>query len=87
MIEKLRRNMTHSIVKFSYTKKNGELREALGTLNSNIIEEYGGELPKGTGETPTDTFPYWDVNSGAWRCFKKDNLISAELDPMQNMFD
>lgn len=78
MIEKLKNNLANSIAKFTYKKKNGEIREAMGTLNNDIILEHGGELPKGTGEKPSDTLPYWDVNSGAWRCFKLENLVSIE---------
>ena len=80
MLEELRHNMTHSIVRFGYIKKNGETRDAMGTLCERIITERGGEMPKGTGETPSETFPYWDVNSEGWRCFKVDKLRYAYND-------
>ena len=44
--ETLRECMQHSVVRFSYKKTNGEVRDALGTLNPTTIEEHGGNLPK-----------------------------------------
>ena len=79
-LEHLRECMKNSIVRFSYEKKDGEIRDALGTLNPSIIEEHGGSLPKGTGVTHADVFPYWDVNSKGWRGFKIENYRWAELD-------
>ena len=81
-LEQLRECMQHSVVRFSYKKTNGEVRDALGTLNVKEIEDRGGNLPKGTGETPTDTFPYWDVNSGGWRSFRKENFVWADIDAL-----
>lgn len=88
-LQKLKECMHHSIVKFSYKKTNGEIRDAMGTLCQKIIEERGGNLPKGTGEAPIDTFPYWDVNSEGWRSFKVSNFIWADADAVMinNLFD
>jgi hypothetical protein len=86
MVEELRHNMTHSIVKFKYEKNNGIIREALGTLNPRIIEENDGELPKGTGEPKEGVLPYWDIESKGWRCFKHDNLICIEIYEPEELF-
>lgn len=88
-LEKLRECMTYSIVRFSYKKTNGEVRDAMGTLNSKLIEERGGSLPNGTGKAPTDTFPYWDVNSEGWRSFRRENFVWADIDAveMNGLFD
>lgn len=80
MIELLKQQLASKIVSFTYTKKDGEIRNAEGTTNGDIILEYGGELPKGTGASNTDTIPYWDINSKGWRCFKVDNFISINED-------
>ena len=58
-------------------KKNGELREALGTLNSEI---YGKENePNGTGKfVPENQVRYYDLNSQGWRSFIAENLIDFE---------
>ena len=61
-------------VEFKYTKKNGEERTALGTLNIDVM---GSEnAPKGTNYEITDSnIRYYDLNSEGWRSFIVDNLI------------
>jgi len=61
-------------VKFSYTKKDGTVREALGTLDNKI---YGEENePKGTGYTvPEYNIRYFDLEKEGWRSFNADNLL------------
>lgn len=61
-------------VEFKYTKKNGEERTALGTLNIDVM---GSEnAPKGTGYEISDSnIRYYDLNSEGWRSFIVDNLI------------
>lgn len=83
LLNELRHNMKHSIVTFSYRKKDGTTREAKGTLCESIIMDRGGEMPKGTGETPSETFPYWDVECEGWRCFKEAYLIDANIDEVR----
>lgn len=61
-------------VEFKYTKKNGEERTAVGTLNIIIMGE--ANKPKGTGYEVTDTnIRYYDLNSEGWRSFIPENLI------------
>ena len=61
-------------VEFKYTKKNGEERKAIGTLNVQVMGEENS--PKGTGYEITDTnIRYYDLNSEGWRSFVVDNLI------------
>lgn len=83
ILDELRHNMSHSVVKFSYKKKDGTIRSARGTLCERIILERGGEMPKGTGETPDNVFPYWDIDAEAWRCFKKVHFIEANIDEVK----
>ena len=77
MAFELKAKMRNGKVKFKYTKKNGEIRDALGTLNSDI---YGKENePTGNGySVPEDQIRYYDLNSKGWRSFIIDNLISYE---------
>lgn len=67
-----------SVVKFKYSKKDGSIREAVGTLSEDIITGSGGSMPKGTGETPVNTVPYWDLDKNGWRCCIIDNIIEFE---------
>lgn len=73
------KNALHKgIVEFKYTKKNGEIREAKGTLNTEIMGEEN--TPKGTGYEITDSnIRYYDLNSEGWRSFIVDNLIEWKI--------
>jgi len=58
-------------VEFSYQKKDGSIRQAVGTLVQGIIPEVEGKrIPSQSVQT------YWDLEANAWRCFSKLNLIS-----------
>ena len=73
-IKSFKRALHEGKVEFKYTKKNGEERSAIGTLNINIMGEEN--TPKGTGyETSDTTIRYYDLNSEGWRSFVVDNLI------------
>lgn len=62
------------VVNFKYKKKNGEIRDAKGTLNAEIMGEEN--TPKGTGYDIVDTnIRYYDLNSEGWRSFIAENLI------------
>lgn len=62
------------VVNFKYKKKNGEIRDAKGTLNVEIMGEEN--TPKGTGYDIVDTnIRYYDLNSEGWRSFITENLI------------
>ena len=66
-------------VKFKYRKKNGEEREALGTLNEDIMGKEN--MTKGEGkEYPENQIRYYDLVSNGWRSFLSENLISWEYE-------
>ena len=69
------KNALHKgVVNFKYKKKNGEIRDAKGTLNVEIMGEEN--TPKGTGYDIVDTnIRYYDLNSEGWRSFIVENLI------------
>ena len=77
-INEFKKALHNGKVEFKYTKKNGEERTAIGTLN---IEIMGSEnAPKGTGYEITDTnIRYYDLNSNGWRSFIIDNLIEWKV--------
>ncbi|WP_406683332.1 SH3 beta-barrel fold-containing protein [Seonamhaeicola sp. MEBiC1930] len=58
-------------VHFTYEKKDGSLRRALGTLRD--VKQF----VKGTGKTNNKVFHYWDLQASAFRSFKVENLISV----------
>lgn len=61
-------------VKFSYKKKNGEVRTATGTLNVNVMGEENA--PSGKLDSYNeDTIRYYDLNSNGWRSFLVENFI------------
>jgi len=77
MVFELKAKMQKGEVKFKYTKKNGEIRDALGTLNVDVIGKENA--PSGTGkQVPENQIRYYDLNSKGWRSFIADNLISFE---------
>ena len=76
--ENLRERMKNGIVVFSYWKKNGEIREAIGTLCPLLIPEE--DKPKCENEEMRkcenfSSFTYYDINKKAWRSFAVTHFI------------
>lgn len=70
-ISKLRKAMHGGIVKFIYTKLDGTVRTAWGTLAENLMGE-----TKGSGRKPNETLvTYWDTEKEAFRSFKAANYV------------
>ena len=69
------KSLLHSgIVEFKYTKKNGDVRDARGTLSIDVMGKENE--PKGGGkEYPENVIRYYDLNSKGWRSFLIENLI------------
>ena len=66
--------LRNGVVEFKYTKKNGEIRTAKGTLNIDVMG--ADNAPKGTGyDIVDDNIRYYDLNSEGWRSFIPENLI------------
>jgi len=73
-IQDFKNALHEGIVEFQYEKKNGEIRDAKGTLNIEIMGE--SNIPKGTGYEISDSnIRYYDLNSEGWRSFIFENLI------------
>ena len=70
-LETLRKNLQGSTpVSFSYFKKDGQLRNARGTLNESLIPEH--LRPKDSSTNYANSFRYYDLEKGAWRSLHKD---------------
>ncbi len=69
-LAKLKFSMLKGVVEFAYTKVDGTLRNAVGTLSQPFVDyEFKGKA------SSTGVFSYFDVDQGAFRCFKIENLI------------
>ena len=75
LIEEAKRQMRNGVCHFVYLKKNGEVREAFGTLSKPVLNA----TLKGTGESP-ETWGccyYRDCIKGSARSFRWSNLIAV----------
>lgn len=69
---KLGSRLHTGIVHFYFRKMDGTIREAWGTLASNLVPE-----TKGVERKPNPTTQvYFDTEKQEWRCYKIANLIS-----------
>lgn len=77
----LESEMLKRAVRFAYTKKDGNRRDAEGTLDRSKMDLGDGTLwePVGNGlpEKP-EWVRYWDLQSMGWRQFNVFNLIAVE---------
>lgn len=71
---KLRAAFNKGIVRFYYRKIDGTLREAFGTLKSDLVPPVSHER---RNEATCQT--YYDTEKQAWRCYKKANLVKISL--------
>ena len=69
--EKMRSGVCH----FVYCKKNGELREAFGTLTPALVEA----TTTGYGESRERlyTSAYYDCEKGGWRSFRWETIVKV----------
>lgn len=68
---KLKAAMKQRIVKFYFSKVDGSLREAYGTLKASMLP-----ATTGSGRKPSDTLQvYFDTEKQEYRSFKKANLV------------
>ena len=69
---KLRARLAVGIVKFYYSKVDGTMREAFGTLAPKHLPQTKGMERKPNPTTQT----YYDTEKCEWRCFKVANLVA-----------
>lgn len=71
---KLKVAMATKIVAFTFKKADGSIRDAVGTLKSDMLPQV-----KGTGRpTPEHLQLYYDVQKECYRCFSKIELLTIE---------
>lgn len=76
----LESKMLEQAVKFSFTKKDGSLREAVGTLDREKMVQEDGTLWEPKGEAKPDApslMKFWDLTCSAWRSFNVMSLVSV----------
>ena len=74
----LQSKMTEQAVKFQFKKKDGSIRDAIGTLKRALMKQEDGTLwePKGEGKPePASVIRYFDIEKGMWRCFTVTDFI------------
>ena len=74
--EDFRKKLSTGVWRFSYFKKDGSIREAVGTLDVERIPEE--KHPTGDPSdvlAPTCTFSYFDLDKNEWRSFCLDLFI------------
>ena len=86
-IDTLQEMLHNGVVEFTYTKKNGETRQARGTKcwDAKIVGE-NFVAPNGKGSDKTGVVTYWDLDKDAWRCLGMDSLVSVEGFTHKNEF-
>lgn len=76
LVEQLKAKLRSGrIVKFAYLKSNGDVRIAYGTTYPDFIRD----KVCGWGESRENfaTTAYYDLEKGAWRSFRWENLIAV----------
>ncbi len=72
---RLAKAMREGVVTFSYSKMDGTIRKAVGTLiNVPAGATLGG---KKVTKPSYKTMTYYDIEKNGFRCFRIENLISA----------
>ena len=75
--ESFRLKLQNGIYRVSFFKTDGTIREAVGTLNLELIPEE--QRPKNDGSTAKEPAPgvfnYYDLGKKAWRSFRCENFI------------
>lgn len=64
---------------FVFKKKDGSRREAVGTLNFDLIPTEGKQFKsEEQKEERDDQVTYFDMEKLAWRCCKTENILEIE---------
>lgn len=72
----LEKQLSNGVRKFSFVKKDGSTRIALGTTNTKIINAaLGSKRPSnGVSSRSPNVTTYFDMEAQAFRCFITDNF-------------
>ena len=75
MIENLKKQMRSGIAHFIFRKKDGSLREMYATTQTSLVERHCNG--NGCSRECFATTAVFDVERGAWRSFRWENLIAV----------
>lgn len=81
MMEKteVQKLLREGVVKVTFTKVNGEKREMPCTLNTSLMKNLSENYDEATTRANEDVQRVWCVDMEAWRSFRWDSLVSAEV--------
>lgn len=71
----LRQRLRNGVVRFYFQKKDGSLREAIGTSKIEAILE--AHHPQGVRQSPPSVVPFFDVEKQQWRCVSINSKMWA----------
>lgn len=80
----LKEMLNEGIVTFTFTKKNGEIRQAKGTRRVNLLLEMRNsgftedDIPKNSNNHSETSCPFWDLDKHAWRSACINKVISID---------
>ncbi len=77
----LESKMLETAVRFQFKKKDGSLREAVGTLKREKMVQADGSVWEPVGEARPDVptlVKFWDLTVQGWRSFNVFNLVAVE---------
>ena len=74
-VMKLKKRMSKGVVKFLYTKLDGSVRTAWGTLCGSLMPASQNTSGRKPNESVTT---YWDCEKNSFRCFKTANFLRIE---------
>jgi len=81
LLDELKKRMKEDVVHFTFKKKDGTVRSAYGTRVSEVIVRHEGTVLPPEEKRPghsAGTFPYFDIERSAWRCFKLESLMDID---------
>ena len=75
MIEQLKTKLANGIAHFIFLRKDGTLREAWGTTQSNIAKAKTNG--RGVSRELYKTTPFYDVEKGEWRSMRWESIVQV----------
>ena len=77
--EELRENLRNNILKVTFLKLDGSLREMTCTLKENIIPEIKSKKETNDVSQDKPAVNVWDCEANGWRSFRYDRLQDVEI--------
>ena len=72
-IELLKTKMANGVAHFAFQKKDGSIREAFGTIQSNVAA--AKTSGNGISRECYNTTAFFDIEKGEWRSFRWETLL------------